>query len=155
MGEKGADIFRPKAIEKYPELRRVGFRLIDLIRRNQGRVFYYGRDKISGRLDGNSVGFYTTILAHLIRKLDYICSQEGTNFVLVIDQHSARKELLNFAAKTMYGNEPAKTAQRPQSCAPWPSRVQAGRAVTAAGRLADRSTRGWACQAGSSWRGQS
>lgn len=106
--KKGVDVFRPKAVANYPRLRDGGFRLLNVVHECGGKVFYSGREKFSGETDGNSVGLYKTVLAEAIRRLDRICARTNTNFALVIDEHSARGELLECAAKTMYGREPAR-----------------------------------------------
>jgi hypothetical protein len=106
--KKGTDIFRPKAIARYPELRACGFRLINLIRKHGGYIFYYGIEKVIGKLDGNPTGLYTTAFGNAIRRLDEMCIREQHNFALVVDEHSARPELLKCAEKTMYGHEPAR-----------------------------------------------
>ena len=111
--KKGSDIFRPKAIENYPSLRSAGFRLINMLHNNGGSIFYHGREKTVSKLDGNPVGLYTTVLSHTIRQLDSHCEACGNNYVLVLDQHDARRELLDCASKTMYGREPARRLLSP------------------------------------------
>ena len=106
--KKGSDIFRPKAIERYEGVRAGGFRLINEVRLCGGRIIYYGREKTVGKVDGNSLGMYKTVLSHIMRRIDNFCDQVDENFLLVVDQHSARKELLECAAKTMYGHTPTR-----------------------------------------------
>ena len=65
-------------------------------------MFYYGREKISGTTNVNSVGLYKTVLGHAIRQLDAFCIASDSNFVLVVDEHSARKQLLITSLQTMY-----------------------------------------------------
>lgn len=108
--KKGTDIFKPKPLERYIERRRLGFRLINQVREFGGAIFYHGREKTVGKLDGNSVGLYTTIFGYTIRKLNSYFRNINTNgnFIIVLDQHSSRKELLVCASKTMYGRSPAR-----------------------------------------------
>ena len=106
--KKGSDIFRPKALDRYPALRQVGFRLLNTINNSGGKVFFYGREKIIGSTNVNPNGLYTTVLSHAIRQLDAYATSKRTNFALVVDEHSARKELLECAAKTMFGKNPTK-----------------------------------------------
>lgn len=105
---KGTDIFRPRPLEKYNERRRLGFRLFNQIRDFNGGIFYHGREKTIGRLDGNSTGLYTTIFGYTIRQLNLYFSHRRENFIIVLDQHSSRRELLECASKTMYGRSAAK-----------------------------------------------
>lgn len=106
--KKGTDIFKPRPLEKYTERRRLGFRLINQVTAFGGSVFYHGREKTIGKLDGNSVGLYTTIFGYTIRKLNSHFRNLNENFIIVLDQHSSRKELLVCASKTIYGRNPAK-----------------------------------------------
>jgi hypothetical protein len=104
----GSTIFTAKHLARYPHFRSTGFRLLNYVRDCGGRVFYYGREKIRGTTNVNATGLYTTILAHSIRQLDKYCTANKRNFVMVVDEHSTRKQLLRTAAKTMYGNDPAR-----------------------------------------------
>lgn len=111
--KKGTNLFTARSIEKYPEIRQAAFRMINQVRTSQGKIFYYGREKIGRRDDLNSTGLYKTILAHALRQIDAYCSSIKSNFVVVVDEHSARKELLETAAKTMYGQTPARWMSSP------------------------------------------
>lgn len=111
--KKGADIFRPKAIERYISLKSLGFRLLNLVQKMDGKVFYFGIKKEIRKLDGNSLGLYKTVLSNAIRRLDRYCEAENSNFILVLDQHDAHHDLLECAAKTMFGKEPARRLLSP------------------------------------------
>jgi hypothetical protein len=100
--KKGTNIFTAKQLAKYPRFRSTGFRLLNYVRDCGGNVFYYGREKISGTTKVNSVGLYKTVLGHAIRQIDSFCAAADSNFVLVVDEHSTRKELLITSLQTMY-----------------------------------------------------
>jgi len=106
--KKGTEIFTTKHVAKYKHNRATAFRLINDIRNCGGKIFYYGREKISGTTSVNSIGLYTTVLSHAIRQLESFSSAENTNYVMVVDEHSARKQLLVTASKTMFGQPPAR-----------------------------------------------
>jgi len=106
--KKGIELFTPKTLAKYPHFRSTGFRLMNYVRDCGGKVFYYGREKIIGSLDVNSAGLYTTVISHTIRQLDNFCQARNTNFIMVVDEHSAHKQLLVTASKTMFGHTPAR-----------------------------------------------
>lgn len=106
--KKGIEIFTPKQVARYPHFRSTGFRLLNYIRNCGGKVFYYGREKILGTVDVNPVGLYTTVLGHTIRQLENYSAVAHTNYIVVVDEHSARKQLLVTASKTMYGTNPAR-----------------------------------------------
>lgn len=105
--KKGTEIFTAKQIAKYKHFRATGFRLINEVRDCGGKIFYYGREKISGTTNVNSIGLYTTVLSHAIRQLESFSETQRTSYVMVVDEHSARKQLLVTASKTMYGENPA------------------------------------------------
>ena len=112
--KKGNEIFTAKQVAKYKHFRSTGFRLLNYIRSSGGKVYYYGREKITGTTDVNSLGLYTTVLAHAIRQIESFSASENTNFVLVVDEHSARKQLLITSLKTMYDHEnPARRMLSP------------------------------------------
>lgn len=106
--KKGTSLFTAKSIEKYPEIRTAAFRLISKIRKYEGQIFFYGREKYQSPEVANANGLYRTVFAHAIRRIDQFCDGRDTNFVIVVDEHSARKELLDTAAKTMFGAQPAR-----------------------------------------------
>ncbi|MGB7319347.1 MAG: DUF3800 domain-containing protein, partial [Planktotalea sp.] len=55
----------------------------------------------------------TTCFAHSLRRINQFCDTRNTSFVTVMDQHSARKELLECAAKTMFGRNPCRRLASP------------------------------------------
>jgi hypothetical protein len=106
--KKGTSIFTAHHLAKYPHFKSTGFRLINSVRDCGGKIFYYGREKIAGTTAVHSTGLYTTVLGHTIRQLESYSEKEKTNFVMVVDEHSARKQLLKTSAQTMYGDKPAR-----------------------------------------------
>lgn len=106
--KKGIEIFTAKKVAKYPHFRSTAFRIINRIRDCGGNIFYYGREKIQGSTDVNSMGLYTTVLAHTIQQLERYSVSTNSNFALIVDQHSAKKQLLVTASKTMFGAKPAR-----------------------------------------------
>lgn len=111
--KKGTNLFTEKSIEKYPAIRATAFRVLNKVRQCNGRVFYYGRDKIRGKTDLNANGLYKTVFAHALRQIDSYCDGIGQNLTVIVDEHSARPELIETAAKTMYGAEPTRRLLNP------------------------------------------
>lgn len=111
--KRGSAIFTAKQVVRYPHFKSTGFRILNYVRDCGGKVFYYGREKISGTTDVNSTGLYTTVLSHAIRQLDKHAAASNSNFIMVVDEHTARKELLVTATKTMFGDEPARRLLSP------------------------------------------
>jgi Protein of unknown function (DUF3800) len=112
--KKGTEIFTAKQVAKYPHFRSTGFRLLNYIRNCGGHAFYYGREKISGTTDVNSVGLYKTALGHAIRQIEHFCDSVDGNFVVIVDEHTARKALLVTSLQTMYDQQnPARRMLSP------------------------------------------
>ncbi len=112
--KKGTSFIRPDPLKKYVETRRVIHRIMNKIDNLGGYTFYYGREKRRGLIeDLNPTGLYTTCFAHALRRLDKFCEARNSSFITVVDQHSARKELLETAAKTMFGANPCSRLASP------------------------------------------
>jgi len=111
--KKGNDLFKTKNIDAYPELSQAANRIINKIYKLDGRLFFYGREKYMTPEKSNSMGLYTTVLNHSIRQLDRFCVQADEQFMMILDEHESRAELLESAAKTMFGSEPARTLIEP------------------------------------------
>lgn len=112
--KKGIEIFTAKQLARYPHFRSTGFRLLNYVRNSGGKVFYYGRQKISGTTDVDSPGLYKTVLSQTIRKLEDFSVSANTNFIIVMDKNSVRKQLLITSLQAMYDNEnPARHMMTP------------------------------------------
>lgn len=112
--KKGANLFTANSIEKYPNIRATMFRILNRLKSCGGRVIYVGREKIKNQDDNlNPNGLYKTVFAETIRQIDAYADGLGQNFILVVGEHSARKELLETAAKTMYGAQPTRRLLSP------------------------------------------
>jgi len=111
--KKGTNLFTATSIIKYPEIQRSTSRLINYIDRFNGKIFYYGREKRRHSEEVNSTGLYKTVLSDAIRKIDSYCASINENFIIVMDQHSVRKELLETATKTMFGETRAYRLSSP------------------------------------------
>jgi hypothetical protein len=103
--KKGIEIFTAKQLARYPHFRSTGFRLLNYVRNCGGKVFYYGREKISGTIAVDSAGLYKTVLSHTIRQLESFSISANTNFIMVMDENSVRKQLLITALQSMYDSD--------------------------------------------------
>lgn len=108
--KKGTELITTKNIKRYRHIREGIARLINEIRKCDGKIIFYGREKYMKPADGNSSGLYTTVLGHTIRNIDGFCDQKNSQFLMILDQHSDRLKLLESATKTMFG------AQNPARC---------------------------------------
>ncbi|MGR9269836.1 DUF3800 domain-containing protein [Rhizobium leguminosarum] len=111
--KKGSNLFTANSINRYPHIRAAMFRLLNDVRNSSGKVFYYGREKIRDTEDVRATGLYTTIFSHAIRQIEAYCESIDESFVLIVDEHSSRKELLETAAKTMFGHTPVRRLLSP------------------------------------------
>ncbi|MHC2462080.1 DUF3800 domain-containing protein [Bradyrhizobium embrapense] len=103
----GSNLYTAKSILRYPEIGRTSFRILNRINKSGGKIFYFGKQKIAGTEAVNPTGLYKTVFSNAIRKLEAYSAERKENFVIVVDEHTARKELLDTAAKTMFGQDPA------------------------------------------------
>ncbi|WP_050994497.1 DUF3800 domain-containing protein [Sinorhizobium fredii] len=111
--KKGTNLFTAASVDRYPAVRNSMLRLINEIRNSQGKIFYCGREKIRNTEDVRANGLYTTVFANALRQINSYCESINDNFVLIVDEHSSRKELLETAAKTMFGANPVKRLLSP------------------------------------------
>jgi len=111
--KKGTELFTTRNIKQYKALKSAGSRIVNQIYKRDGRLFYYGRQKYQAPDKSNASGLYSTVLAHSVRHIDRFCEQQGEQFMMILDQHSDRIKLLETAAKTMFGSEPARNLIEP------------------------------------------
>jgi hypothetical protein len=111
--KKGTSLFTAKAVRRYPAVRGAGKRIINRISAFGGHVFYYGREKYQSATDSHAVGLHKTVLSHCIRRVNALCAQKRQYFMMILDQHSSRADLLETAAKTMFGDDPAPRLLEP------------------------------------------
>lgn len=103
--KKGSDLFTTQNIKKYPEVKQTAFRILNKIKRLDGRLIYYGREKYLEPAKSNAMGLYTTVLSRTIRNTNRFCEDKNQYFLMVLDSHDSRIRLLETAAKTMYGQD--------------------------------------------------
>jgi hypothetical protein len=111
--KKGTELFTTKNINRYRSLTTAGSRIVNQLYKRDGRLFYYGRQKYQTPQQSNASGLYSTVLGHSVRNIDRFCEQQNEQFMMILDQHADRIRLLETAAKTMFGNEPARNLIEP------------------------------------------
>lgn len=111
--KKGSDLVTTRNVKKYPNIPRVLNRIINKIYRSNGRLFYCAREKYQRPQASKPSGLYTTVMAHSIRQIDRLCEDQAEFFLVILDQHESRINLLAAAAKTMFGAEPARRLIEP------------------------------------------
>jgi hypothetical protein len=60
--KKGSEVFNPKHLRKYSEIRHAGLRLLNQVRRRDGFIFFNGREKYLPPHQSKPLGLYTTVL---------------------------------------------------------------------------------------------
>ena len=112
--KKGSELITSRNIRRYRHIREGLSRMMNEIRKCQGKIFYYGREKYKKPEDSRSSGLYTTVMAHSIRQIDSFCCARNAQFLMILDQHSDRIRLLESASKTMFGaDNPARCLLEP------------------------------------------
>ena len=111
--KKGTDLFTTKSVKKHKKLLETASRIANKIYKLDGRFFYYGREKYLSPEQSHPTGLYTTILSHTIRQTDRYVAAQKSQYMMILDQHQDRINLLATAAKTMFGDEPARTLIEP------------------------------------------
>ncbi len=103
--KKGSDFFRASKIERVPEIRKSFNRLINAIyERHNGYLFYVGSEKKSSPETHNSTKLYQSTLREAIKRIDTFCAKQDAQFMLCLDYHSNRKEMVKTSAIEMFGS---------------------------------------------------
>ena len=106
--KKGSSLYTVRNVQRYPELRKTTNRLLNKIASVGGRVFYAGIRKTAEPEAHDANALYASVLAEAIRRLDDFCRDDHASperFLLALDEHPLRAELLTAAARDMYGTE--------------------------------------------------
>lgn len=111
--KKGNGLITSRNIRNYYRVRAALIRIINQINSLDGKLLYYGREKYLDPQHSNATGLYTTVLSHTIRQLDRYCDSKNEKFLLILDEHESRLELLEAAAKTMFGQQAARCLLEP------------------------------------------
>lgn len=111
--KKGSALFTSHNVVTYPELRRATFRLLNKIWRDGGMVFYVGIQKTHTPARHNSKRLYRAVLREAIKRLDQYCSSRNDQFLLVLDIHSMREEIVEESSIQMFGPDHRSTLIEP------------------------------------------
>lgn len=115
--KKGSSLYTVTNVAKYPELRKLTFRIFNKINELGGFVFYVGVAKTANVIDHAPNDLYRFVLREAIKRVDQHCRlQDGvqTSFHLILDEHDQRDALITEAAMAMYGpNEPRRSLIEP------------------------------------------
>jgi hypothetical protein len=109
--KKGNEIFTSGHVYK---TKRIGYSLINTIQKFGGKIFFHGIEKHEDPDHSNPTGLYYTVLRHAIRDLERCFANKAQNFLVIIDEHQSRVQLLESAIKTMFAADyPARHLLEP------------------------------------------
>ena len=115
--KKGSSLYTVRNVTQYPELRQTTFRLLNKVQNLGGHLFYFGIRKTADPGNHEANAMYVSVLAEAIRRLDLFCREDHASaerFLLALDEHPLRAELLTEAARGMYGGvEPRRQLIEP------------------------------------------
>ena len=96
--KKGCEIFTSGRVYK---TKRIGYTLISQIRKQGGKLFHNGMEKYQDPEHSNPTGLYCNVIMHTIRALEKIARDNDEQYMIVLDEHHNRDELLRVAIRTM------------------------------------------------------
>lgn len=102
--KKGAALYTVANVTQYPELRQFTNRFLNKIRTCGGFTFYVGTKKRTAPDKHNANYLYLRTLAEAIKRINQYCEarQPMEKFILNLDEHSQRENLLTVASQVMF-----------------------------------------------------
>ena len=104
--KKGSSLYTVRNVLRYPELRRFTNRLFNKIETLGGFVFYVGIKKTAPPAEHRPNRLYERVFLEAIKRIDEFCAADchpPNNFLLILDEHQQRANLITRAAQSMYG----------------------------------------------------
>jgi len=104
--KKGSALYTIKNIQKYSELRRATFRLLNKIGRTGGSGIYVGVEKRRTEQRHDSKRLYHSVLREIIKRIDQECEARESEFLLVLDEQEEnvmRSQIVEIASIEMFG----------------------------------------------------
>jgi hypothetical protein len=114
--KKGSSLYTIKNVQKYPELRRSTFRLLNKIESLGGFVIYVGLQKKTTPEKHDPKKLYHAVLREVIKRLDQECEQKSAQLLIVLDQQEdrvMRPAIVQNAACEMFGQSQRKALIEP------------------------------------------
>lgn len=113
--KKGASLYRTQNVQKYPQLKRATFRLINQIHSIDGFAIYVGSEKPRSELL-DSKDLYHQTLKELIKRLDDEFSRDNDQFMIILDEQEEnvmRGEIVEKTGIEMFGSNNRKRLIEP------------------------------------------
>jgi hypothetical protein len=106
--KKGSSLYTVQNVKDYTELRKFTNRFLNKIEAVGGFVFYVGIKKTLQPASHNPNKLYIRVLLEAIKRLNSFCEQDchpASNFILALDEHDQRDNLITASARSMYGTK--------------------------------------------------
>ncbi|MCV0012671.1 DUF3800 domain-containing protein [Mobiluncus mulieris] len=109
--KKGSALLTTRNIERYPETRKIIFRVINKLEQLDAQVVFYGQEKLRGtpsQVKETNSHRYDHVMRQLIQRVNWSLP-DGENLLLVLDKQGERERLEIFAsaAAFMFSSENA------------------------------------------------
>ncbi len=109
--KKGSALLTTRNIEKYPQTRRIIFRVLNALNKLDARIVFYGQEKPRGGNDAveeTNSQRYNHAMKQLIKRVQWSLP-DGENFMLILDKQGDRERMEIFVetAAFMYSNNNA------------------------------------------------
>ena len=104
--KKGASLFTVTNVTRYRELRTFTNRLFNKIEGLGGFVFYVGVRKTAAPNAHRPNRLYARVFLEAIKRIDEFCGEDRDprdDFIVILDEHDQRSELITAAGRSMYG----------------------------------------------------
>lgn len=110
--KKGGALYTYVNIEKYRELRTFTNRFLNNIRARNGFVFYVGINKRRDPALHDPRRLYMAVLREAIHRLNEECQRHNCGFLMFLDEHVERQNILTEAARSMFNAANPRRASR-------------------------------------------
>lgn len=107
--KKGSALYTAKNVAKYKELRQFTFRFMNQISKQRGFVIYVGVEKDPCRENFGTKRLYLVVLKEIMKRLNRQFNASNDKFLIVMDEHQQRSEIITEAALSMYGGDEPTT----------------------------------------------
>ncbi|WP_343289884.1 DUF3800 domain-containing protein [Ferranicluibacter rubi] len=106
--KKGASLYTAHNVAEYAELRKFTNRFFNKIQTVGGFVFYVGIKKTQTPDRHNPNNLYVRVLLEAIKRVNSFCEVDcnpPSNFILALDEHDQRDNLITASSRSMYANK--------------------------------------------------
>ena len=110
--KKGSSLYTAPNVTQYPELRKFTNRFLNQLKSRGGFLFYVGIEKRRQVEQHDSTTLYMRVLREAIKRLNQECEEQDTHFLLMMDEHAQRDNILSEASRQMFTRDAQWSADR-------------------------------------------